>query len=175
MEQTMEELLRQAFLYYDREGVRHLSLEDTEVVLRSANVAVDLDDVTYYMNAEYAEVGQKVERVTWDACLQMARSYSGCQVGKAKVRSALKAFELVGDDPRGSTGPPRQQQQQQQQQQEHQPRKPVINVQELHHCLRALTPASVFVTGSDVAAFALRGVTADSDGTAAEEDILSNF
>lgn len=155
----MEDLLRQAFLYYDKEGVEHLSLEDTEVVLRSANVAVDLDDVTFYMNAEYANAGQKVERVTWPACLEMARAYSSQQVGKAKVRSALKAFELV-DKPRSggkATNAKR------------------INVQELRHCLRALTPPSVFVTGSDVAAYALRGVTPEADGTTGEGDILSNF
>ena len=56
----MSDLLRQAFLYYDRDGDGYLSLDDAVVVLRSANVAVDAQDVKYFMNAEFADEGQTV-------------------------------------------------------------------------------------------------------------------
>jgi hypothetical protein len=165
----MSDLLRQAFLYYDRDGDGYLSLDDAVVVLRSANVAVDAQDVKYFMNAEFADEGQTVVSVSWDACEQMARLCSGDKnkdVGRAKVRSALKAFVVDGTARTGGGSSYGNKQA---------TTAPTLNLQELHHCLRALTPASAFVTGSDVAAFTLKGLTLAADGTTTEEAILNNF
>ncbi len=161
----MGDVLRQAFLYYDRDGDGYLSLDDTVVVLRSANVAVDAQDVKYFMNAEFADEGQTVVSVSWHACEQMARLCSEKEdVGRAKVRSALKAFVVDGTRARSGSGDGGSGN-----------NKQTLNVQELHHCLRALAPASIYVTGSDIAAFTLQGITPAADGTTTEEAILNNF
>ena len=148
-QKTMEDLLRQAFLYYDVACAEHLSIENTLAVLRSANIAVDIDDVRFYMNAQYADSGEVVTSVDWNACLQMARVYYAQQVGRAKVGSSLATFEVDS--------------------------KKQVNVQELRHCLRALTPANLFVTGTDVADFTLNGVVPGADGKAPRQAILDNF
>ena len=145
----MEGQLKQAFLYYDRDADGLLNLEDTLVVLRSANVAVDIDDVKFFMNAEYAEEGQMVTSVDWNACLRMAKCYCRQNVGRAKVKAALGTFAIDG--------------------------KKNINVQELRHCLRSLAPPSIYVTGSDVATFALKDIDADANGATTEAAILKNF
>ena len=171
----MEDVLKQAFLYYDRDGDEHLSLEDTLTVLRSANVAVDLDDVTYFMNAEYAGENEVVSSVSWDACRELARLYSERQVGKAKVHFALKAFEVDNDNDNdddedsGSTGGGGALRR------TGNGNKKVIKAQELRHCLRALTPASMYVTGADVAAYTLKDVAVQPDGTTTAEHIVQRF
>ena len=145
----MEKLLEQAFLYYDVDGVGALSIDDVVVVLRSANVAVDKEDVQYFVQAEYGNEGQNLTSVTFPVCLRMAQLYSQRKVGLVKVASALKTFET------GTTK--------------------CLNVQELRHCLRALTPPSLYVTGSDVADLALKNVVPDSQGYTTQEAVLRNF
>ncbi len=146
---TMETILRQAFLYYDRDGDGYLNLEDTVVVLRSANVPVALEDVRVFMDREYAREGETVTSVSWEACLAMAQLYSQQHVARAKVAAALGVFEVDN--------------------------KQQLNVQELRHCLRALTPASVHVTGADVADFTLRDIKPDADGKTTRQQVLQNF
>ena len=144
----MEAQLRQAFNYYDRRGEGHLSVEDCLVVLQSANVAVSLEDVKVFMNKQYATEEEVVTAITWDACLSMAMLYTKMKVGLTKVSKGLDTFKIENTNE--------------------------VNVTQLRHCLRSLTPASIHVTGADVAEYTLQGIKPEN-GKAKLNQILHNF